>query len=383
MKFNKKQFLKNMGLVVATAIVTTFVLTQFNIVAFLPNSEYEKYKKLIGLNEAIHEDFYKKPNEEKLEEGIYKGLFYGTEDVYSAYYTKDEMRQLMESSSGKYVGIGMLLKAEESSGLIVVERVFENSPAKTAGVKKGDQILKINGKSYANQDIDIATKNIRGEEGTQVDVSFMRDKKIINKKLTRKEIKIESIKSEMKEDNIGYVKIESFDEDTDKDFRSAILNLKKNNMKALIIDVRDNGGGLLDSVEKISDQILGEGVIVYTEDNKKDRVYLKSTDKEKINLPLVVLTNEHSASASEILTGAIVDNKAGISIGTTTYGKGLVQSVVGLRDGSGYKLTTSQYFTPNGNYIDKKGIKPTIEVKNSNEQLQKAVEYLKEKLKSS
>ena len=155
----------------------------------------------------------------------------------------------------------------------------------------------------------------------------------------------------------------------------------KKNIKGLIIDVRDNGGGYLDVVKDIADRILGDAVIVYTKDNKGNKEYLRSSDREKLDMPIAILTNGHSASASEILTGAIVDNKAGVSVGTTTYGKGLVQSVVQLRDGTGYKLTTAQYFTPSGNYINKKGIKPNIEVKEEKNQLPEAIKYIESKIK--
>ena len=257
---------------------------------------------------------------------------------------------------------------------------MNNSPAKESGVKKGDLVVAVNGKKYSYMEMDIAVKNIRGPENTSVKITFLRDGKKIDKTITRKEIKIVSIESKMLEDKIGYINIKSFEEETAEDFRKALASLEAQGMKALIIDVRDDGGGLLTVVEDICDRILGKAVIVYTKDRQGKKEYLKSSDKEKIDKPIVVLTNRSSASASEILTGAVLDNKAGISIGETTYGKGLVQGMLKLKDGSGYKLTTAQYFTPNGNYIDKKGIKPTIEVKDKDQQLPKAIEYLKGKI---
>lgn len=378
---NKKSFIKMLITIVATALVTTFVLTSVGFVGIIPHDQYKRYKKLISLNKEIDKKFYKKPDEAKLEEGMIKGMFQGTEDVYSSYYTKDEMKQLLEMSSGKYVGIGIMVSPDKESGAIKIENVFDGGTAKEAGVKKGDYIIKVNDRAYTYQEMDIAVKNIKGDEGTSVVITFVRDGKPYVKELKRKEITIKSVESKMMDNKIGYIKIKGFEEDTEKDFRSSIDRLEKDNMKALVIDLRDNGGGLLNIVEGIADRILGKSVIVYTQDREGNKDYSRSTDKEKISVPIVVLTNENSASASEILTGAILDNDAGISIGRRTYGKGLVQSVIQLSDKSGYKLTTAQYFTPDGHYINKKGIKPTIEVKEDGKQLPKAIEYLQKKIK--
>ncbi len=377
----ERRFFKTILVVLVTAIVTSFVLVNVGFLGFVPPAEYKRYAKYKALEESIKREFYKKPDEKKLEDATYKGLFSGLDDVYSAYYTADEMKQLLEVATGKYVGIGFVVGADKATGAIRVESVMNNSPAKESGVKKGDLVVAVNGKKYSYMEMDIAVKNIRGPENTSVKITFLRDGKKIDKTITRKEIKIVSIESKMLEDKIGYINIKSFEEETAEDFRKALASLEAQGMKALIIDVRDDGGGLLTVVEDICDRILGKAVIVYTKDRQGKKEYLKSSDKEKIDKPIVVLTNRSSASASEILTGAVLDNKAGISIGETTYGKGLVQGMLKLKDGSGYKLTTAQYFTPNGNYIDKKGIKPTIEVKDKDQQLPKAIEYLKGKIK--
>ncbi|WP_314970535.1 S41 family peptidase [Peptostreptococcus stomatis] len=376
----ERRFFKTILVVLVTAIVTSFVLVNVGFLGFVPPAEYKRYAKYKALEQSIKREFYKKPDEKKLEDATYKGLFSGLDDVYSAYYTADEMKQLLEVATGKYVGIGFVVGADKATGAIRVESVMNNSPAKESGVKKGDLVVAVNGKKYSYMEMDIAVKNIRGPENTSVKITFLRNGKKIDKTITRKEIKIVSIESKMLEDKIGYINIKSFEEETAEDFRKALASLEAQGMKALIIDVRDDGGGLLTVVEDICDRILGKAVIVYTKDRQGKKEYLKSSDKEKIDKPIVVLTNRSSASASEILTGAVLDNKAGISIGETTYGKGLVQGMLKLKDGSGYKLTTAQYFTPNGNYIDKKGIKPTIEVKDKDQQLPKAIEYLKGKI---
>ncbi len=378
---NRKLWIGAVALMFVTSIFTTFVLSTIGVIGILPYKEYRQYKKLVSLSEKINEDFYKKPDKDMLETGIYKGLFAGLGDVYSAYYTKDEMKQLLEASSGKYVGVGMTVGADKETGRIRVESTFDKSPAKEAGIQKGDFIVRVDGKSYTYQEMDIAVKNMRGKAGTSVKISLIRGNRQIEKIVVRRQITIQTIDSRVLENNLGYISIKSFDEDTADDFRSALKNLEAKNIKGLIVDVRDDGGGLLDVVENIADRLLGKAVIVYTQDNKGNKEYLRSSDKEKISIPIVVLTNGNSASASEILTGAILDNKAGISVGTTTYGKGLVQQVVPLRDGTGYKLTTAQYFTPNGSYINEKGIKPTIEVKEEKDQLPRAISYLKEKIK--
>ena len=378
---NRKLWIGAVALMLVTSIFTTFVLSTIGVIGILPYKEYRQYKKLVSLSEKINEDFYKKPDRDMLETGIYKGLFAGLGDVYSAYYTKDEMKQLLEASSGKYVGVGMTVGADKETGRIRVESTFDKSPAKEAGIQKGDFIVRVDGKSYTYQEMDIAVKNMRGKAGTSVKISLIRGNRQIEKIVVRRQITIQTIDSRVLENNLGYISIKSFDEDTADDFSSALKNLEAKNIKGLIVDVRDDGGGLLDVVENIADRLLGKAVIVYTQDNKGNKEYLRSSDKEKISIPIVVLTNGNSASASEILTGAILDNKAGISVGTTTYGKGLVQQVVPLRDGTGYKLTTAQYFTPNGSYINEKGIKPTIEVKEEKDQLPRAISYLKEKIK--
>ena len=378
---NRKLWIGAVALMLVTSIFTTFVLSTIGVIGILPYKEYRQYKKLVSLSEKINEDFYKKPDRDMLETGIYKGLFAGLGDVYSAYYTKDEMKQLLEASSGKYVGVGMTVGADKETGRIRVESTFDKSPAKEAGIQKGDFIVRVDGKSYTYQEMDIAVKNMRGKAGTSVKISLIRGNRQIEKIVVRRQITIQTIDSRVLENNLGYISIKSFDEDTADDFRSALKNLEAKNIKGLIVDVRNDGGGLLNIVENIADRLLGKAVIVYTQDNKGNKEYLRSSDKEKVSIPIVVLTNGNSASASEILTGAILDNKAGISVGTTTYGKGLVQQVVPLRDGTGYKLTTAQYFTPNGSYINEKGIKPTIEVKEEKDQLPRAISYLKEKIK--
>lgn len=379
----KKAIIYGIVLVVVTALFTsTFQIALGNKVVVSKDmyEDYKKYNKMIGLEGMINEDFYQKPSDEKLVNGAIKGLFYGLDDPYSQYYTKEEFERLKEQTSGSYVGIGIYISPTSEDDYITVIAPIEGSPAEKSGIKPGDKIIKVDGTPVFAKDSDEAIGMMKGKAGTEVELTLNRDGREFNVKVKREEIVSKSIESEMLEDGIGYIKIISFSENTYKDFKTALNNLQEKGMKGLVLDVRDNGGGLLDVCQKIADELIGEGTIVYTKDNKGNTEYLKSS-KGKVDVPIAILTNKGSASASEILTGAILDNKAGISVGTTTFGKGLVQSVRELKDGTGYKLTTAQYFTPNGNYINGKGIKPTIEEKDETKQLDVAVKWIKDQIK--
>lgn len=341
---------------------------------------YKKYNKMLGLEGALKEDFYQKTKDENLVTGAIKGLFSGLEDPYSQYYTKEEFDRLKEQTSGAFVGIGILISPTEDDDYLTVVSPLEGSPAEKSGIKAGDKIIKVNGKTVYAKNSDEVVGMIKGKKGTEVELTLKRDGKEFDVKVKRDEIVSKTIDSKMLDDKIGYIKMTSFSENTYKDFKKSLNNLKSEGMKGLIIDLRNNGGGLLTVCKDIADELIGEGTIVYTKDNKGNTEYLKS-DKRKLGLPIAILTNEGSASASEILTGAILDNEAGVSVGTTTFGKGLVQSVRELKDGTGYKLTTAQYFTPNGEYINGKGIKPTIEEKDEEKQLDVATDWMKKQIK--
>lgn len=374
----KKLVIGSISLVVATIICTILVQVFLFKGVFISRNLYEKYKKydkLVALEEIIQEDYYQDIDDDTLVLGAEKGLVQSLEDPYSEYYTKEEFKLLKEQTQGSFVGIGIYMTGNENDN-VVVQSVIKNYPAEKSGLKAGDIILKVDGDEVKYSQSSIVSSKIKGKAGTSVVLTIVRDSKQFDVTIKREEIVVESVKSEVKDENIGYVQITSFDKNTYKEFKQAVTSLQKKNVKSLIIDLRDNPGGLLDVCVDIADYLLGEGTIVYTKDNKGETQYYKS-DADKVDLPIVVLINENSASASEILTASIVDNKAGIAIGTTSYGKGLVQSVREFRDGTGYKLTTAQYYTPNGDYINKQGIKPNIVEKDKEKQLDKAVEYLK------
>lgn len=394
-------------LVVATSISTFVVSNMIQIPikdkVIITKSEYDnllkvsrKYSKNMLLEDIIKDYYLGDVDDETLMEGQLKGLFASLGDPYSVYMSKDEFTDFMEATMGVFGGIGIYVAAGEDN-LITVVSPIEDTPGERAGIKPGDKIIKVNGKEFTADKMDEAVKLMKGEPGTEVTITIRRDvngkTEIFDKTIIREEIRVKSVKSTMMEDSIGYIRITSFDELTYEDFASSLKDLQKQGMKGLVIDLRNNPGGLLDVSAKIADELMGEGTIVYTETKQKEREYLKS-DKKMLGLPLVILVNEGSASASEVLSGAIQDTKVGTIVGTTTFGKGIVQRIKELSDGSGFKITVSEYFTPNGRNIHGTGITPdvvveipegveVIGVENLEEdtQLQKAIEIIKEKMK--
>lgn len=379
----KRALIYSIILVIVTIICTSmFQITLGNKVIISKNlyELYSKYDKLLGLENVIESEYYQKVSEEDLIDGALKGLFEGLNDPYSQYYTSDEFQTLKEQTSGSFVGIGVYIGVNSENDKITIISPIEGSPAQKSGIKSGDVVVKVNGKSIESKTVDEVIKQIKGKENTTVNLTVERDGKEIDFDITRKTIVTKSVSSEVKEDNIGYLRITSFDENTYKEFKENLSNLKEKEIKGLVIDLRDNPGGLLDVCVDIADDLIGEGTIVYTKDNSGKKEYYKS-DKNELDMPMAVLINGGSASASEILTAALVDNNKAVAIGETSFGKGLVQSVKGLKDGTGYKLTTAQYFTPNDNYINGKGITPKIQEKDKNKQLKLAIEYIQEEIK--
>ena len=376
----KKAIIYGVLLIVITFLITSTLNIALGGKVVISKETYEaykKYNKMIALEELVKDDFYQKTSDEKLVDGAIKGMFSGLDDKYSQYYTKAEFEKLKEQTSGSFVGIGVYISPTSDDDHITIIAPIAGSPAEKSGIKAGDKILKVDGKVVSAQNSDEAITMIKGKKGTEVELTIKRSEQILDVNVKRDEIVSKTVEGKVLDDNIGYIKITSFSEHTNKEFEKTLNTLKQSDIKGLVIDLRDNPGGLLNVCKDIADSLIGEGTIVYTKDNKGNTEYLKS-DKEKLGLPIAVLTNEGSASASEILTGAIIDNKAGISVGTTTFGKGLVQSVRELKDGTGYKLTTAQYFTPSGEYINGKGIKPTIEEKDEEKQLDVALKWIKE-----
>lgn len=380
-KFDRKKVITIILTVILTVSATIFGEVALGIVTVVPRDDYEKYKKfdkLIAMEEMINKTYYKDVKEEDLIDGAMKGLFWGTGDLYSGYFTEDEMKSVMDSSTGKFVGIGVTILSNPEDGVVTIAKSWETGPAYKSGIRAGDILYKVDDLYVTYDNVDQAVSIMKGKKNTYVNVSVKRGKEIKTFKIKRAEVSEPSVSSKMLQDNIGYIELSTFVENTPEDFNKELEKLKKQNMKALILDLRNNGGGLVDKCCEIADTLIGKGTIVYTENREGERK-TEVSDENKLGLPIVVLTNENTASSSEILTGAILGNKAGISVGTKTFGKGIVQSVITLKDGTGYKLTTEQYFTPDGKTIHKKGIKPTIEEKDEEKQLQRAIDYINNK----
>ncbi|WP_434793839.1 Carboxy-terminal processing protease CtpA [Terrisporobacter petrolearius] len=379
----KRALIYSIILVIVTIIGTTmFQITLGNKVIISKDlyESYAKYNKLLGLEELIQEDYYKEVSGNNLVDGALKGLFEGLNDPYSQYYTADEFESLKEQTSGSFVGIGVYIGVNPENNKLTIISPIEGSPADKAGVKSGDIVLKVDGESVETKKIDDVIKHIKGKENTDVSLTVQRKGQELSFDINRETIVTKSVSNEVMDNNIGYLRIKSFDENTHKEFKENLSALESKGVKGLVIDLRDNPGGLLDVCVDIADDLIGKGTIVYTKDNTGNKEYYKSDDKQ-VDMPIAVLINGGSASASEILTAALVDNNKAIAIGETSFGKGLVQSVKGLKDGTGYKLTTAQYFTPNGDYINGKGITPKIKETNENQQLKSALEYIKKEIK--
>ncbi|WFA09145.1 S41 family peptidase [Tissierella sp. Yu-01] len=404
---NKKPIMIVIVLLIITNIITfsitNLVTLSFNDKVVIPKTQYEQLKdiyedfgKVMAIREYIDNSYLREVDEDSLLDGQLKGMVQALEDPYSVYMTNDEFTSFTQETAGVYGGIGVVVTPGDDN-LITVVSPIEGTPGERAGLKTGDKIIKVNGVEYPAEKMDEAVAVMKGEPNTKVSLTIMRpnrnnDFKEIDLEITREIIRLITVKSDVIDNNIGYLKITSFDEITYEDFMKELESLKNSNVEGIVLDLRNNPGGLLNICADIADELLGEGDIVYTQTKNGERDYLKS-DKNKINIPLVVLVNEGSASASEILAGAIKDHERGELVGTTTFGKGVVQRIRDLGDGTGLKLTVSEYFTPKGVNIHGIGITPDIVIELNEEaegigseyleqdnQLQKAIEVLKSKI---
>lgn len=347
--------------------------------------------KLSYLKKLIDETYLHDVKEKDLNEGIYKGYVEGLGDQYSAYYDKKETKELTESLDGSFSGIGAVMTQDASSGVITITRVYDDSPAKKAGIKTGDILYRVEEKTVTGKDLDKVVSWIKGKKGTKVNLTLLRgtnsDK--IKVTATRDVINVETVKYKVLENQIGYISISEFDSVTGAQFAKALKQLQKKNIEGLVVDLRNNPGGSLSTVCDILDSILPKGLIVYTKDKNGKKEEYTSDEKHRLNLPMSVLVNGQSASASEIFAGAVQDYGKAEIIGTQTYGKGVVQNLFDLKDGTCVKLTTSEYFTPKGRNIDGKGITPDVKIEykynakdpKADNQLDKAVSVVKDKIK--
>lgn len=340
--------------------------------------------------------YYDEIDDTALQDGLYDGLISGLGDKYSVYYNAEDYAQLQVDTTGQYYGIGAGLRQDVDTMVVSVSKVYEGTPSEAAGLLAEDIILSVDGTDATSMEVTELVKLIRGEEGTTVHLEVYRAStgEYLSFDVERANVTLPSITSEMLDNGIGYIHIDSFETETAAQFETAVAELEGQGLKALILDVRYNGGGLVSAVVQILDDILPEGTVVYTEDKNGNRQDYTSDGDTSMDYPLAVLINGDSASASEILAGAIKDYEYGTLIGTTTFGKGIVQTIFQLEDGDAVKLTTAKYFTPKGNYIHGVGIEPDITLEYEyldpegeeyemqyDNQIQKAIEVLTEEIR--
>lgn len=348
--------------------------------------------KMTEIQRYIDKYFLDDIDESKMQDSICKGMVDGLGDTYAAYYNEDEYKDMQEKTSGNYCGIGAYVSQSATDGAISVVQPIKDSPAEKVGLKSGDVISEVDGKSIEGMDLTAVVSKMKGEAGTKVKITVIRKNHKKEFTIVREEIHSQTVASEMLDNKIGYIAVSSFEEVTKQQFRDALEKLENEGEKSLIIDLRNNGGGLLSTAVDMLDRMLPEGVVVYTKDKEGNKEEYSSTAKESFDKPVVILVNENSASASEVFSGAMQDYKEGILVGATTFGKGIVQTVFNLQDGTALKLTTSKYYTPKGRNIHGTGLKPDISVALDQEtftqkksgividnQMKAAVDYLQKK----
>ncbi len=391
---NRKSFLKG-AFCGALAILLVIGVVSCGVKANIVSSGNKRMtsdteRKLSVLHSLIEESFLGKVDEKKLEEGLYEGYVSGLEDPYSAYYDAEDTKSFMESSEGEYSGIGAVMTQNKDSGIITLTHVYEDSPAMKAGLANEDILYKVEGKEVTGEDLTEVVSRIRGDKGTEVELTVLRGKK--NEEVTvvavRDTIETQTVQTRMLEDHIGYLAVSEFDSVTYNQYVKGLNDLEGQGMKALVVDLRGNPGGNLNTVCDILDLMLPKGLIVYTQDKKGEKREMTSDEENQFILPMTVLVNGNSASASEIYAGAIQDYGLGKIVGTQTYGKGVVQQIFDLRDGTCVKLTIAEYYTPKGRNINGTGITPDVKVEyepdeknpEADNQLDTAVRELKKEL---
>ncbi len=352
-------------------------------------ARYQQFDRLLELMDIVEEGYYEDYDVQDLLDGAAQGLLSGLGDPYTFFYTAEEYAELWEEDEGEYAGVGIQISTSYVTGICTISRVFDNGPAHEAGVRKGDILYKVEDLYVNSSTINEAVSIMRGTPGTDVHVTFLRDNEEIEFTLTRANINVNRIDSMMLTDEIGYIYLYDFAGDCAERFEAAVNTMVKNGTKGLIIDLRDNPGGWVNDAQSIADIFLDKGTLCYLQYKDGERYYYRTKDG-KVDMQLVILVNENSASSSEILTGALKDRADATIVGKQTYGKGIVQSVVPLSDGTGMQITVAQYYTPNGNAVHKVGITPDVEVEGDNgmyelgdltdAQLAKALEVMQEKL---
>lgn len=400
----KKRFkvYKIIMLVVLVAFIT-FIITSISMYQYYSNNnnlgkylisstdnndianKLEKYKSIID------KYYLGEINEEKLKEGAIRGYIEGLEDPYSEYISKEDMQDFMDDTTGNFVGVGIYMVKDEERNRVMVLSPIKDSPAEKAGILPGDLIVKVDDIEYTADDMSVLANKIKGQSGTTVKVEILRNTETKTFELKRESIKVNPVEGKKLENDIGYIEFNSFDEGTAEDFKNKFKELEKQGIKSLIIDLRNNGGGIVDEALEIADYIADKDSVLLYEVNKDNKEEVKkSKNNPIINMPIIILTNKNTASSSEILCGALKDLGKAKIVGTKTYGKGVIQQLLSLPDGSGIKITSEKYLTPNKTEINKIGIEPDEKVElpesvtnilrveeKDDTQLQKAIEMLK------
>lgn len=401
----KKEKRYKIIMLIALTIFLTFMITSLSIYAYFINGkqigryvlvtqseetnnisqELSKYKTIID------KYYLGDVDEAKLKEGAIKGYLEGLGDPYTEYISKEEMEEYLEDTKGNFVGIGIYMTKNTQLNMIEVLSAIKNTPAEKAGIMPGDLIKSVDGTDYTADDLNTISTKIKGEAGTKVKLQVVRGNETLEFEVERQKIIVNQVDGKVLENNIGYIEIPSFDETTGDEFKTKFEELQKQNIKSLIIDLRNNGGGIVSEALKIADYVADkDSVLLYEVDKNNKETIKKSENKPIINMPIIILVNENTASSSEILSGALKDLGKAKIVGKKTYGKGVIQEILTLPDGSGVKITTEEYQTPNRNKIHKVGIEPdenvelpdtvknVLQVKeNEDTQLQKAIEMLK------
>lgn len=349
--------------VAATLVVTGAGFAGYQKIMFPKGSALSDTKtvqKLNYLESLIDEEYLDEKDEDSLREGLYAGLMSGLNDPYSTYYTAEQYKELNTSNEGSYVGIGAVLQKDKDGGAKIVQ-LYEGGSGEQAGLKKGDVLKAIDSEDVTEKETSDIASMIRESDKDSVTLTIQRNEETKEIKVEIRDVEIQTVSHEMLDDETGYIRISEFSEVTSNQYKKAFEDLQDKGMKKLVVDLRDNPGGLLTAVCDVLRQILPEGLIVYTEDKNGKKEEEKCDGKSELAMPLAVLVNGGSASASEIFAGAVKDYGIGTIVGTTTYGKGVVQTIQPLSDGSAVKITIAKYFTPKGNDINKKGIAPDVE----------------------
>lgn len=391
--YSKSIFIKS---IILTILLTTVIVSMVTIIIMNNNEQTSLLNRIDGklssIEQIVDKDYLGEIDENKIFDETIKGYVEGLNDEYSQYFTKEELdKYKTDNIEGQFVGIGVYIIQDTEKNAIRVLAPIKGSPAEKAGILAGDYIVKVDDQAYTEEQITEATNKMKGKEGTKVKIQIIRDEKNLDFEVERANVRVNPVEADIYEENIGYLKISSFDQGSGSEVTKKVEELKEKNIKSLIIDLRNNGGGIVDEAIEIADLFTNkDSTLLITKDKHGNENISKAKKDKVIEVPIIVLTNENTASASEILAGALKDNNVAKIVGTTTFGKGVIQELLTMKDGTGLKLTTNEYYTPNRNKINKVGIEPDEKIelpeeyknilsipKEVDTQLNKAIELLK------